>query len=79
MFEIGEPVPDSTIVHTLDEALAFADKIGFPSSFVLLIHSAELAAVLPIHRKPLRNLYGADCKKSPITQCLIERSIAGFK
>jgi carbamoyl-phosphate synthase large subunit len=33
MFEIGEPVPDSTIVHSLEEALAFADKIGFPIIF----------------------------------------------
>ena len=30
MFEINEPVPDSTIVHTLEEAIAFSEKIGFP-------------------------------------------------
>jgi carbamoyl-phosphate synthase large subunit len=30
MQEIGEPVPASTIVHTVDEAMSFADKIGYP-------------------------------------------------
>ena len=30
MFEINEPVPESMIVHTYDEAVAFAEKIGFP-------------------------------------------------
>ena len=30
MHELNEPVPESTIVHELQEALAFAEEIGFP-------------------------------------------------
>ena len=30
MREIDEPVPDSAIVHTVDEAMAFARTLGFP-------------------------------------------------
>ena len=30
MHELNEPVPESTIVHELQEALDFAEKIGFP-------------------------------------------------
>lgn len=27
---LGEPVPESEIVHTLDEAFAFVETIGYP-------------------------------------------------
>ena len=30
MQELNEPVPESTIVHELQEALDFAEQIGFP-------------------------------------------------
>ena len=31
MYEINEPVPESDIVHTVEEAIAFANSIGYPS------------------------------------------------
>ncbi len=79
MHRIGEPVPESQTVHTVEEAEAFARRIGFP----LIVRPAytlggsgggfahtreELAAVV---RRGLR--------QSPIGQCLIERSIYGWK
>ena len=30
MYEIGEPVPESDIIYSLEEARAFVNKIGFP-------------------------------------------------
>ena len=30
MYEIGEPVPESVIVHTIEEAVAFACENGYP-------------------------------------------------
>ena len=30
MMEIGEPIPDSTIVHTVEEAVVYAEEIGYP-------------------------------------------------
>lgn len=79
MHELGEPVPESTTVNTLEQALAFAREVGYP----LVVRPAftlggsgggfandedELATVL--HR---------GLRLSPIRQCLIERSIAGYK
>ncbi len=79
MFEIGEPVPDSTIVHTLEEALAFADKIGFPiivrPAYTLGGTGGGIADSLDTFKELVRG----GLQESPITQCLIERSIAGYK
>lgn len=30
MIEIGEPIPESKIVHTIEDGLEFVQKIGFP-------------------------------------------------
>ena len=30
MNELNEPVPDSEIIHTLEEANAFVERIGYP-------------------------------------------------
>ncbi|MEF2095069.1 carbamoyl phosphate synthase large subunit [Bacillus sp. CFBP9009] len=79
MFEIGEPVPDSTIVHTLEEALGFADKIGFPiivrPAYTLGGTGGGIADSLDTFKELVRG----GLQESPITQCLIERSIAGYK
>ncbi|MGE7602022.1 carbamoyl phosphate synthase large subunit [Peribacillus sp. NPDC097675] len=79
MFEINEPVPDSTIVHTLEEALAFADKIGFPiivrPAYTLGGTGGGIAETMETFKELVRG----GLQESPITQCLIERSIAGFK
>ncbi|MDM5454841.1 carbamoyl phosphate synthase large subunit [Peribacillus simplex] len=79
MFEIGEPVPDSTIVNTLEEAIAFAEKIGFPiivrPAYTLGGTGGGIADSLDTFKELVRG----GLQESPITQCLIERSIAGFK
>ncbi|MEJ9229440.1 carbamoyl phosphate synthase large subunit [Peribacillus butanolivorans] len=79
MFEIDEPVPDSTIVHTLVEAQAFADKIGFPiivrPAYTLGGTGGGIAETMETFKELVRG----GLQESPITQCLIERSIAGYK
>ncbi|MEK4535022.1 carbamoyl phosphate synthase large subunit [Peribacillus sp. FSL K6-1552] len=79
MFEIDEPVPDSTIVHTLEEAQAFADKIGFPiivrPAYTLGGTGGGIAETMEAFKELVRG----GLQESPITQCLIERSIAGYK
>ncbi|MFE0504077.1 carbamoyl phosphate synthase large subunit [Peribacillus butanolivorans] len=79
MFEIDEPVPDSTIVHTLAEAQAFADKIGFPiivrPAYTLGGTGGGIAETMETFKELVRG----GLQESPITQCLIERSIAGYK
>lgn len=79
MQQIGEPVPESTIVHTVEEAQAFARKIGFPvivrPAFTLGGTGGGIAKTV----EELELVATAGLNASPITQCLIERSIAGFK
>ncbi len=79
MQAIGEPVPDSTVVTTVEAALAFAERVGFP----LVVRPAytlggtgggiarDAASLVAIVRTALRI--------SPIGQCLVERSVEGWK
>lgn len=79
MFEINEPVPDSTIVHTLEEAIAFSEEIGFPiivrPAYTLGGTGGGIAADIETFKELVRG----GLQESPITQCLIEKSIAGYK
>ena len=79
MFEINEPVPDSTIVHTLEEAIAFADKIGFPIIVRPAYTLGGTGGGIAESMETFKELVRGGLQESPITQCLIERSIAGFK
>ncbi|MTH53263.1 carbamoyl phosphate synthase large subunit [Bacillus mangrovi] len=79
MLQLNEPVPESIIVNDTAEALEFAAETGYPiivrPAYTLggkgggiARDEAELAAIL-----------GRGLKASPISQCLVEQSIAGYK
>ncbi|MFX3674167.1 MAG: carbamoyl-phosphate synthase large subunit [Paenisporosarcina sp.] len=79
MNELAEPVPESDIIHNLEEAYTFVNRIGYPvivrPAFTLggtgggICHNAE----------ELTETVISGLKYSPVTQCLLEKSIAGFK
>ncbi|MDH6364070.1 carbamoyl-phosphate synthase large subunit [Enterococcus sp. PF1-24] len=79
MEDLNQPIPESEIVNTVEEAMVFAEKIGYPvivrPAFTLggtgggMCDNAEELAVIAEN----------GLKLSPATQCLIEKSIAGFK
>ncbi len=79
MEEIGEPVPQSRIVTTTSEALEFAKKIGYPlivrPAFTLGGSGGGIAKT----EAELLHTTQSGLNASPIQQCLVERSIAGFK
>ncbi|CAM3661967.1 carbamoyl phosphate synthase large subunit [Mesobacillus zeae] len=79
MHKLGEPVPDSTIVHSIKEALDFAHQTGFPvivrPAYTLGGSGGGIAAT----QEELATLVGGGLNASPIGQCLIEKSIAGYK
>lgn len=79
MEEIGEPVPVSAIVHTVEEALEFAKKIGYPvivrPAFTLGGTGGGMCENVEVLAEVVEN----GLKLSPVTQCLIEMSIAGYK
>lgn len=79
MNELGEPVPESTIVNTVDEAVKFAEEIGFPIIIRPAYTLGGTGGGIVNTIAELKSLVANGLKESPITQCLIERSIAGFK
>ncbi len=79
MQEIGEPIPESDIVHSVKEALRFADKVGYP----LIVRPAYTLGGTgggnAHNEEELSRIVNKGLKSSPIKQALIERSVAGFK
>jgi carbamoyl-phosphate synthase large subunit len=79
MLQIGEPVPESRIVTELSEALEFADKIGYPVIVRPAFTLGGTGGGIAKDREELTIVGTSGLAASPIQQCLIERSIAGFK
>lgn len=79
MHEISEPVPESVIVHTVDEALDFANEIGFPLIVRPAYTLGGTGGGMCYNEDELRDITRNGLVLSPVGQCLIERNIAGFK
>lgn len=79
MRELGEPVPDSDIIHTVEEAVAFADEIGYPLIVRPAFTMGGTGGGLCDNESELRDIVANGIKLSPAHQCLVERSIAGYK
>jgi carbamoyl-phosphate synthase large subunit len=79
MQEIGLGVPSSATAHSLDEAMAVIEQIGLPvvirPAFILGGKGTGIASTLD----ELRHLAQVGLDASPISEVLIERSIAGWK
>lgn len=79
MQEIGEPIPESDIVHSVGEALRFAHKVGYP----LIVRPAYTLGGTgggnAHNEEELNRIVNKGLKSSPIRQVLIERSVAGYK
>jgi carbamoyl-phosphate synthase large subunit len=79
MTEIGLAVPESGFAYTLDEAMKVGEGIGFPlivrPSYILGGAGTGIAH----DRDSLHHIASAGLAASPISEILIERSIAGWK
>src|SRR5579872_2904384 len=79
MTEIGLAVPESGFAHDLDEAMAVGKRVGFPMivrpSFILGGAGTGIAA----NPDELRTIAAAGLAASPISEVLIETSVAGWK
>lgn len=79
MHELDEPVPESTIVSTVQEALDFAEEIGYP----IIVRPAYTlgggGGGIASDKEELAYIASGGLEASPIHQCLVEKSIAGFK
>lgn len=79
MRELNEPVPDSDIVNTVQGALEFAHNIGYPVIVRPAFTMGGTGGGIAHNDEELKEIASFGLKYSPVTQCLIEKSIAGFK
>lgn len=79
MYELKEPVPASVIVHSVDEGERFAEEIGFPVIIRPAYTLGGTGGGIAHSYEELTDLVASGLNESPIHQCLVEKSIAGYK
>ena len=79
MNELNEPVPESEIVHDVEKSIEFAEKIGFPIIIRPAYTLGGTGGGIANDMDELISLVGGGLHESAIGQCLIEKSIAGYK
>ncbi|MEW6696023.1 MAG: carbamoyl-phosphate synthase large subunit [Bacillota bacterium] len=79
MEQIGEPVPESTIVCSVREAVEFADAIGYPVIVRPAYTMGGTGGGIAKDRDELKAVAIRGLKHSLIGQILVERSVAGWK
>ena len=79
MLSIGQPCVPSKVVETTEDAIAFAQEIGYPvivrPAFTLGGSGGGIAA----NEAELQEIAANGLRLSPITQVLIEKCISGWK
>ncbi len=79
MESIGEPVPPSMIANHFEEARDFADQTGYPLIVRPAYTLGGTGGGLCFNEEELRTTVENGLVLSPVNQCLIEMSIAGWK
>nr|WP_269989950.1 carbamoyl-phosphate synthase large subunit [Brachyspira hyodysenteriae] len=79
MNDINEPVPESVIVHSVEEAIEFANKIGYHLVVRPAYTLGGTGGGFARNEKELIEICETGLKISPVHECLVEKSIAGYK
>src|SRR5665648_993948 len=79
MLSLSEPVAESEIVTTLEEGEKFASKQGFPLIVRPAYTLGGTGGGIVKSAKQLEEILQRGLQASPIGQCLVERSVAGWK
>ncbi|GAA1338502.1 carbamoyl-phosphate synthase large subunit [Arthrobacter roseus] len=69
----------SVIVHSMDEAFAAADELGYPMVVRPSFTMGGLGSGLAYNAEDLRRIAGAGIQYSPSSEVLLEESILGWK
>ncbi|WP_434994155.1 carbamoyl-phosphate synthase large subunit [Arthrobacter sp. Ld5] len=69
----------SSIIHTLDEALAAAEELGYPMVVRPSFTMGGLGSGLAYTEQDLRRIVGQGLQYSPTSEVLLEESILGWK
>jgi len=79
MQEIGEKVPQSTIVNNLSDGISFAEKVGFPIIIRPAYTLGGTGGGIATNMEEFKYICGKGLKLSMINQVLLEQSVAGWK
>ncbi|HHU51360.1 MAG TPA: carbamoyl-phosphate synthase large subunit [Firmicutes bacterium] len=79
MLSIGEPIPESTIAESLEEAFTFAEKTGFPIIVRPAYTLGGTGGGIAQDDQSFREIVSRGLNNSPIHQVLLEQSVAGWK
>ena len=79
MLAIGEPVPESAIVATIEEAVTFAEGHGYPVIVRPAYTLGGTGGGFAANAEELAEVTARGLKYSIINQALIERSVSGWK
>ncbi|MEM2720763.1 MAG: carbamoyl-phosphate synthase large subunit, partial [Candidatus Bathyarchaeia archaeon] len=79
MLKIGLDVPRSKSVQSIEEALAFADEIGYPVVVRPAFTLGGTGGGIAYNREELKEIAGRGLRLSMIRQVLIEESVIGWK
>ncbi|USG65294.1 carbamoyl-phosphate synthase (glutamine-hydrolyzing) large subunit [Brevibacillus ruminantium] len=79
MQQIGEPVPESATVETVEDAVSFAESIGYPVIVRPAYTLGGAGGGIAENEQILRQVAASGIAASPIHQVLIERSVKGWK
>lgn len=77
--EIGEPVIESDVVNDVESAVKYAATIGYPVIVRPAFTLGGTGGGIAQNEEELRVIVGDGLRLSPITQVLIEKSVAGWK
>jgi len=79
MAELNEPVPESEIIHSLEEALAFVQVNNYPVIVRPAFTLGGTGGGMCHNEEELIEIVRNGISLSPVGQCLLEESIAGYK
>jgi carbamoyl-phosphate synthase large subunit len=76
---LGGEVARSFIAHTLEEALVFAEELGYPLVVRPSFTMGGLGSGFAYNPEELRRIVGGGLQSSPTAEVLLEESILGWK
>jgi carbamoyl-phosphate synthase large subunit len=79
MIKIDEPIPESAIIHSIEEGKSFVREIGFPVIIRPAYTLGGDGGGFAYREEELETVLKKGLSASPIQQVLVERSIKGWK
>ncbi|MBU9723031.1 MULTISPECIES: carbamoyl-phosphate synthase (glutamine-hydrolyzing) large subunit [Bacillaceae] len=79
MLEIGEPIPESAIVESIESGFAFVKEVGYPVIIRPAYTLGGAGGGFAYNDEEFEAILKGGLKLSPIHQVLVEKSIKGWK